>query len=74
MAFLNFITPPKSLFREGGAKLHFHRLNFSVPYTGAYMEFYDAYKISNSGYTFHLSHKSEPLGIFFDMDTILSYP
>ncbi len=57
---------------EGKAELHFHRLNFSVPYTGSYMEFYDAYKISNSGYTFHLSNKSEPLGIFFDMDAILS--
>ena len=57
---------------EGKTELHFHRLNFSVPYTGSYVEFYDAYKISNAGYTFHLSHKSEPLGIFFDMDAILS--
>ncbi len=57
---------------DGKAKLHFHRLNFSVPYTGPYVEFYDSYMVSNSGYTFHLSEKSDPLGIFFDMDSILS--
>ena len=28
--------------------------------------------ISNSGYAFHLSHKSYPLGIFFEMDVLLS--
>lgn len=54
------------------AKLHFHRLNFSVPYTGPYVEFYDSYMVSNSGHTFHLSNKSEPLGVFFDMDSILA--
>lgn len=54
------------------AELHFHRLNFSVPYTGPYVEFYDSYMVSNSGHTFHLSNKSEPLGIFFDMDSILA--
>jgi flavin-dependent dehydrogenase len=57
---------------DGTTQLHFHRLNFSVPYTGSYVEFYDSYSISNAGYRFHLSNKSEPLGIFFDMDAILS--
>ena len=57
---------------DGKAELFFQRLNFAVPYTGPYVEFYDSYMISNSGYTFHLAHKSEPLGIFFDMDVILA--
>jgi flavin-dependent dehydrogenase len=57
---------------DGRAELYFHRLNFAVPYTGPYVEFYDSYIVSNSGYIFHLSHKTEPLGIFFDMDAILA--
>ena len=28
---------------DGTTQLHFHRLNFSVPYTGSYVEFYDSY-------------------------------
>lgn len=57
---------------DGKTSLHFHRLNFSVPYTGPFLEFYDSYSISNSGYKFHVADKSEPLGIFFDMDAILA--
>lgn len=57
---------------DGKSQLHFHRLNFSVPYTGPSVDFYDCHMISNSGYTFHLSHKSYPLGMFFDMDSLLA--
>ena len=56
---------------DGKAWLHFHRLDFSVPYTGPYVEFDDNFMFSNSGYRHHLSSKSEPLGTFFDMDSIL---
>lgn len=57
---------------DGKSYLHFQRLNFSIPYTGPAVDFYDSHMISNSGYTFHLSNKSYPLGIFFDMDSLLA--
>ena len=57
---------------DGKSQIHFHRLNFSVPYTGPAIDFYDSHMISNSGYTFHLSNKTYPLGIFFDMDSLLA--
>jgi flavin-dependent dehydrogenase len=57
---------------DGKSHLHFQRLNFSVPYTGHSVDFHDSHMISNSGYTFHLSNKSYPLGIFFDMDSLLA--
>ena len=57
---------------DGKSQIHFHRLNFSVPYTGPAVDFYDSHMISNSGYKFHLSHKTCPLGIFFDMDSLLA--
>ncbi|KPJ58362.1 MAG: hypothetical protein AMJ42_03405 [Deltaproteobacteria bacterium DG_8] len=57
---------------DGKSQLHFHRLKFSIPYTGPTVDFYDCHMISNSGYTFHLSNKSYPLGIFFEMDSLLA--
>ena len=57
---------------DGKSNLHFHRLNFSIPYTGPSVDFYDSHMISNSGYVFHLASKSYPLGIFFDMDSLLA--
>jgi flavin-dependent dehydrogenase len=57
---------------DGRARIHFHRLNFSVPYTGSSVDFYDSHVMSNSGYAFHLSNKSHPLGVFFDMDSVLT--
>jgi digeranylgeranylglycerophospholipid reductase len=57
---------------DGKAYIHFHRLDFSIPYTGPSVEFYDSHVMSNSGYTFHLSNKSYPLGVFFDMDSLLA--
>lgn len=57
---------------DGKSHLYFQRLNFSIPYTGPMVDFYDSHMISNSGYKFHLSNKSHPLGVFFTMDSLLA--
>ncbi|MBI5375197.1 MAG: NAD(P)/FAD-dependent oxidoreductase [Candidatus Schekmanbacteria bacterium] len=58
--------------RMGASYWHFKEADFEVKYTGGKIDFYDYFVFSPSGHRLHMHRLEKPLGVCFDMDTLLA--